>query len=53
MFSAIICTTSGNPAKAMNAGRTIYAFEPNSENFACAKWTTLLNALSNVQLRLP
>jgi len=37
-------------AEAMNPGRTIYAFEPNSENFACAKWTTLLNALSNVQL---
>jgi FkbM family methyltransferase len=38
-------------AKATNPGRTIYAFEPNSENFVCAKWTTLLNTLSNVQLR--
>lgn len=36
---------------AMSPGRTIYAFEPNSENFACAEWTRLLNALGNVQLR--
>jgi FkbM family methyltransferase len=36
---------------AMTPGRTIYAFEPNSENLACAEWTTLLNALGNVQLQ--
>jgi FkbM family methyltransferase len=35
----------------MTPGRIIYAFEPNSENFACAQWTMLLNALGNVQLR--
>jgi FkbM family methyltransferase len=36
---------------AMAPGRTIYAFEPNSENHACAQWTTLLNALGNVRLQ--
>ncbi len=38
-------------SKAMDPGRTIYAFEPNSENFACAEWTTLLNALGNIRLQ--
>ena len=38
-------------SKAIDPGRTIYAFEPNSENFACAEWTTLLNALGNVRLQ--
>jgi FkbM family methyltransferase len=32
------------------AARTVYGFEPNSENFACAEWTTVLNALQNVHL---
>jgi FkbM family methyltransferase len=36
---------------AMSPGRTIYAFEPSSENFACATRTVLLNTLGNVQLR--
>ena len=31
--------------------RTVYAFEPNSENFHCAEWTVLLNSLQNVRLR--
>jgi FkbM family methyltransferase len=38
-------------SKAIDPGRTIYAFEPNSENFACAEWTTLLNALGNIRLQ--
>jgi FkbM family methyltransferase len=38
-------------SKAVDPGRTIYAFEPNSENFACAEWTTLLNALGNIRLQ--
>jgi FkbM family methyltransferase len=36
---------------AMKPGRTVYAFEPNSENHACAEWTTLLNALGNIRLQ--
>jgi len=36
---------------AMKPGRTIYAFEPNAENFACAEWTIALNGLDNVALR--
>jgi FkbM family methyltransferase len=35
----------------MVPGRTVYAFEPNSENFACAEWTIVLNGLANVQLQ--
>jgi FkbM family methyltransferase len=37
-------------ASAMAPGRTIYAFEPNAENFSAAQWTVALNGLSNVQL---
>jgi FkbM family methyltransferase len=37
-------------SKAINPGRTIYAFEPNPENHACAEWTVLLNGLDNVRL---
>ncbi|UMB70631.1 FkbM family methyltransferase [Mycobacterium paraterrae] len=29
---------------------TVYAFEPNTENFRCAQWTLRLNGLTNVQL---
>jgi FkbM family methyltransferase len=36
---------------AMKPGRTIYTFEPNAENFACAEWTIVLNGLGNVVLR--
>jgi FkbM family methyltransferase len=36
---------------AMTPGHTVYAFEPNSENFACAEWTIALNALGNVRLQ--
>jgi FkbM family methyltransferase len=36
---------------AMRPGFTVYAFEPNSENHACAEWTVLLNGLGNVRLR--
>ena len=35
-------------ASALAPGRTIYGFEPNPENFVCAQWTALLNALTNV-----
>ncbi len=37
-------------ASAMASGRTIYGFEPNPENFSCAQWTAVLNALTNVVL---
>ena len=36
-------------SSAMAPGRTIYGFEPNAENFACAQWTVVLNGLSNVR----
>jgi FkbM family methyltransferase len=36
---------------ALKPGRTIYAFEPNAENYACAEWTIALNGLDNVALR--
>lgn len=36
---------------ALRPGRTIYAFEPNAENFACAEWTIALNRVDNVALR--
>lgn len=29
---------------------TVYAFEPNTENFHCAQWTVQLNRLRNVRL---
>jgi hypothetical protein len=29
----------------------IYALEPNSANFNCAEWTTLLNPLESVRLQ--
>jgi FkbM family methyltransferase len=38
-------------SSAVAPGRTVYAFEPNSENYTCAEWTVLLNGLGNVQLR--
>lgn len=39
------------PALASATSGTIYAFEPNSENFSCAEWTAALNGLTNVRLR--
>jgi FkbM family methyltransferase len=38
------------PGLSSAASGTIYAFEPNSENFTCAEWTTVLNSLQNVRL---
>jgi FkbM family methyltransferase len=38
-------------SSAMSGGKTIYAFEPNPENFNCAEWTKLLNSLKNVNLQ--
>ena len=35
-------------APAIAPGRKMFAFEPNPESFACAQWTALLNALTNV-----
>jgi FkbM family methyltransferase len=35
----------------MKPGRTVYAFEPNAENHACAEWTIVLNGLDNVRLQ--
>lgn len=37
-------------ASALASGRTIYGFEPHPENYACAQWTAVLNALINVRL---
>lgn len=37
-------------ATAMAPGRSIYGFEPNAENYACAQWTILLNGLANVRV---
>src|SRR2546430_13608460 len=41
-------TTLFRSAQTMAPGRSIYGFEPNPENYACARWTVLLNGLSNV-----
>ena len=35
---------------ALAPGQKVYGFEPQPENFACARWTTYLNRLSNVEL---
>ena len=38
-------------SQACDDGRSIWAFEPNPENYRCARITTLINDLSNVHLQ--
>jgi FkbM family methyltransferase len=38
-------------SQACSPGAKIWAFEPNSENYRCAKITALINDISNVELR--
>lgn len=39
-------------ARALAPGALVWAFEPNPENFACARHTVELNGLANVRLHL-